>query len=246
MPMETEKMEIGPRNEQLTTSQHSTRLSRWIGEQVTILAEAFGESLTPQRVKIYAADLADIDQARLAIAFQRAPIELNFFPKIAELRELAGAKAEDQAHVEAAAAWEFTNRYLQKHGVVIYDDDNRPPLEPRIDYALRRIGGLNSLNQITEKSRPFMFKDFCEAYRQGPIADKLTPQLNELFSYNKLTAPWRKQLTGKVAREPNPLPAETRKPILKTIPKPLTDAQVRDRREMLKQQVVTIASRRKP
>jgi len=43
-----------------------------------------------------------------------------------------------------------------------------PPLPPRIDYALRRIGGLRAVNQITERSRPFMYKDFCEAYSLAP------------------------------------------------------------------------------
>ena len=46
-----------------------------------------------------------------------------------------------------------------------------PALPSRIEYALRRIGGLRGLNQVTADSRPFMYKDFCGAYNQAPIAE---------------------------------------------------------------------------
>ena len=224
------------------------QLLDWAIKQLTILAVAFGspEGVTAERLRIYAADLlSDLSQEQLAGAFARCRRELKFFPQIAELRELVAAKPEDHEQVEAEAAWQFANAYLQKHGVVTYDDDNRPPLDSRIDYALRRIGGLNGLNQITEKSRAFMFRDFCEAYRQAPMADLLKPLLNELFGYHKLVSPTRKQLTGRVAPEAGP-PDEPRRPILKTVPEPLTEAQLRDRREMLKQQIATVMGRRKP
>jgi hypothetical protein len=63
----------------------------WINDQLTILAEAFGEKLTEERQDIYCGSLADIQQKQLDIAFRRARCELKWFPKIAELRELAGA-----------------------------------------------------------------------------------------------------------------------------------------------------------
>ena len=65
--------------------------AHWVAEQLTILAEAFGESMTAQRLMIYAHDLGDIAFEELAAAFQRARRECRFFPKISELRELAGA-----------------------------------------------------------------------------------------------------------------------------------------------------------
>ena len=63
----------------------------WINDELTILAEAFGERLTEERQEIYCAGLADIRQDRLALVFRRARYELKWFPKLAELRELAGA-----------------------------------------------------------------------------------------------------------------------------------------------------------
>jgi hypothetical protein len=62
----------------------------WINDQLTIMAEAFGEKLTEERQEIYCAGLAEIPRDRLEVAFRRARYELKWFPKIAELRELAG------------------------------------------------------------------------------------------------------------------------------------------------------------
>jgi len=241
--METEQC-----NDKQITFEHSTQRSRiherWIAEQITILAEAFGESLSPERLKVYTGDLADLDRAQLEIAFTQARHELKFFPKIAELRELAGAKAEDAGQVEADEAWQFANTYLERHGVVRYDGNDRPPLPARIEYALRRIGGLWGLNQITKESRPFMYRDFCEGYRQAPLADVLAPQLAEMFGAVKLLgrmkllddpsiagiglAGRRKQPTPRTEITPLQVPRFRPKPI----PTPLTDAELQDRREM--------------
>jgi hypothetical protein len=66
----------------------------WINDELTILAEAFGEPLTEQRLEIYCGGLADISQDQLQTAFRRARYELKWFPKLAEMRELAGALPE--------------------------------------------------------------------------------------------------------------------------------------------------------
>lgn len=50
----------------------------------------FGFDITVQQLEVYAEHLADISRERLAEAFWKATRELRFFPKIAELRELAG------------------------------------------------------------------------------------------------------------------------------------------------------------
>ncbi len=69
----------------------SLEFLEWINDELTILAEAFGEPLTEQRLEIYCGGLADIRQNQLQIVFRRARYELKWFPKLAELRELAGA-----------------------------------------------------------------------------------------------------------------------------------------------------------
>lgn len=67
----------------------------WIADEITILAEAFAESPSEQRQEIYCAGLVDIPKERLRAAFRRAHRELKYFPKLAELRELAGVLPAD-------------------------------------------------------------------------------------------------------------------------------------------------------
>lgn len=62
----------------------------WLVNEITVLAEAFGEGVTAERQAIYAEALSDIGQDQLRVAFRRARLGLRWFPKIAELRELAG------------------------------------------------------------------------------------------------------------------------------------------------------------
>ena len=89
---------------------------------------------------------------------------------VAEIRALADEPAGDPKKVEAEAAFEFAEDYLWKHGVdrlPIYASGkfiSPPPLPPRIDAALRRIGGLGGLNQITDETRAFKRRDFVAAY----------------------------------------------------------------------------------
>ncbi len=75
-------------------SAKNLELLDWINDQLTILAEAFGETLTEQRQEIYCSGLADLHQNHLSTAFRRARYELKWFPKLAELRELAGVLAD--------------------------------------------------------------------------------------------------------------------------------------------------------
>jgi hypothetical protein len=134
----------------------------------------------------------DLSPAQLEIAFKRARTTLKFFPKIAELRELAGAGADEIGDVQAEAAWQDGNAYLGKWGVEripLYSNGKwtqAPPLDPRTDYALKAIGGLWALNQVTSESRPFMKRAFIEAYKQAPLAMSLAPLLEEAFGEKRL------------------------------------------------------------
>jgi hypothetical protein len=251
-------METEHSNDRIATSQQQPKpreILGWLVEQVTILAEAMGEAMTPVRLKIYAVDLADLDRSQLQTAFARARRECRFFPKIAELRELAGIGAKDARDVEAEAAWKFVNDYLRKWGVdlmPLYSHSggvrkqiDPPALPERIDYALRRIGGLSGLNQITKDSRPFMFRDFCEAYNLVPTATLLAPQLGEKFRMIEGQVSV-KQLTDGTQTEQTREPAEAQKFKPKPFPNqhPLTNAQRADRHEMLRQQTETLLRQR--
>jgi hypothetical protein len=220
-------------------------LQLWLVDQLTILAEALGEAVTTQRLQIYATDLsADLSQEQLRLALTRARRECQFFPKICELRQFAGGSVEDQLQVETEAAWTWASDYLRKWGaerLPLYQSGKRveaPQLPARIEYALRRIGGFRGLNHITEESRPFMFKDFCEAYKQAPIAEQ-TVRFQDQFGPKQLMGEIR-QLGGaprglsQSSAQAQPTAIVRLKP--KRMQEPLTDAQIRDRRALLRQQ----------
>jgi hypothetical protein len=77
---------------QSRASRPDPSLKIWITNQVSALAVTFGVGdIAGQRLEIYAEHLSDIPRESLQQAFWRASRNLRFFPKIAELRELAGA-----------------------------------------------------------------------------------------------------------------------------------------------------------
>jgi hypothetical protein len=159
-----------------------------------MLAVAFDEPLTDERSEIYVRGLVDIPQEKLRLSFQRALRQLTWFPKLAELRNFAGVNSGDEAKVEAAAAWAYVNEYLRKWGADLLPirsggtEIPPPQLDPRVEYALRRIGGLQALNQMDMNRMPFMYRDFCEAYTQAPLAEQMAPRLEQQFGTNKVLA----------------------------------------------------------
>ena len=100
---------------QISLPETPQSLRKWIIDQVTILAEAFSQPMTPERLRIYAGDLADIERSQLETAFTRARRELTFFPKIAELRSLGGADRSEQADAEARKVWDVLISYVRKY-----------------------------------------------------------------------------------------------------------------------------------
>jgi hypothetical protein len=232
----------------------------WRTRQLVAMAEVFREPLTAECLAMYVESLADLSEEQIRLCVGRAIRELKWFPKPAELRAFVGGHAEDQTKVEAEAAWVFANDYLRTWGVErlpVYRGGERmeaPSLPARVEYALRRIGGLRGLNQITEEARPFMFRDFCEAYKQAPIAELQAPGLHEKFGSHHLLGE-AKQLVAGIGRHPRSRPASMNAaegataqaklaevlPIKPNrIPEPPTDAQIHDRREMLRQQAASL------
>jgi len=248
------KIEQDAAKPQISQRERQRELKLWLVDQLTILAEAFSEEQTSARLQLYAGDLCDLPQAQLELAFNRARRTLKFYPKISELRELAtGAAPKDQVKVEAEAAWHYVNDFLRKWGadrMPLYSGGKRieaPVLPERVQYALRSVGGLWGLNQVTAESRPFVQKDFIEAYNQAPIAGTLTTQLEEQFGDRKLLGQV-KQLAGVLQmgnKTPHAKPSTAPVSVLKKERAPMTDAQLRDRREILRQQTAHLAERSK-
>lgn len=82
-------------------------MRKWITDQVAALGVAMGDEPSTERLLVYADDLRDIPQERLAKAFQRARKEYEYskLPPIAFIRRMAGADAMNDGRPGPEEAW---------------------------------------------------------------------------------------------------------------------------------------------
>jgi hypothetical protein len=249
--METTAIE--PSNEPKATWP-SSRNTAQLAEQLVILAEAFGESLTAPRLRIYVEDLEDLAPEQLSMACVRARRELKFFPRISEIRELAGASPESSDDAEARAAWDvlmnFVSRYVQSDVFGNYAPDQgcrstpMPILSARILDTVRRSGSWRAFKCMTPSDFPFQQKRFFEEFKAWnavnavPVARLALPgkPIRALAEGSAKAKP--------CATDPKPSVCESARPsasVLKEFPNP---QQIHERREVLRQQVELLAKQR--
>jgi hypothetical protein len=180
--------------------------------------------------------VAEIGPDRFSLALVDAVRISDYFPVIAKIRQCAGVSSEQKKASEADAAWQYVLKYISK-GYACDWYTNAPALPPRIDYAVRHIGGIHAVNNADDKALTFMRRDFCQAWeRYQESSSALTDLLLDAPLEEK-----RLELgTGK-KMEPKEKPIDVRSALLKlcrpiTASIELTDADVEDRREMLRQQ----------
>jgi hypothetical protein len=174
--------------DRLAYSQPETkpRLDLWILDQLTLLAEAFGESgekVSGQRLEIYVRALGDLPQTQLATGFSRALAELKFFPKVAELRDLACTGTKELRESGAQVAWHEVLNFLSKWGVdrrmhAVYGAPLK--LGSRTEFAIRCVGGLDRINRAPDSEFGYLEHQFVEAWRSYDVAKALT--FNELIA----------------------------------------------------------------
>jgi len=169
---------------QLAVQMHLTALNAKL-EPESELAQEFA--------RVFGAEPAEA----IEWVFQEWRLQSPFFPAIADIVRLISrwhgkAESDDEKKVEADAAWTYVNDYLRKWGVdmlPIYSGGKQvtpPPLDPRAEFALRRIGGFQALNQMDVSRMPFIYRDFCEAYTLAPLAESMAPRLREQLGSDKL------------------------------------------------------------
>lgn len=159
---------------------HSALLNvEWLNDQLTILAEAFQIAWTAQTQALYIEALADLPKQQLQQAVMRAVRELKFFPKIAELREMAGAGAEQQ-DAEARAGFDKALQFARRHvftnpvdgdGICINQCFSRTctiqephymdaHLSQQLRDCVRRAGGWRAMAKTLRHPDPFLKKEF--------------------------------------------------------------------------------------
>lgn len=150
------------------------------GQVIVVLAEAFGERLSPERLALYFNALSDLTLDLVNRAAEKAARECRFFPKPVELRELVLGSADDAAtraweivleSVRAAACWDS-----------IYLEDGF------IGAAIVAVfaGWVECSDQVTKLSPEMVTakrKEFIAAYRNAQNADR---SINYLAGYHEI------------------------------------------------------------
>jgi hypothetical protein len=127
----------------------------------------------------------------------------DWFPSVRAIRQRAGLNQQEQVAVDANEAWNEVQRYLRLwggEGHPFWRNGQReypPPLTPRLDYAMRRVGGLRAIDRVTAAALPFMRKDFDEAYRLAPLAEQRRLQLSIGSNRKNLSGAFRDLLPTK-------------------------------------------------
>lgn len=123
-------------------------------------AEASGQESTPLKERIYAEGLCDIPIEVIEKAAWQLIRTRTFatFPKVGELRELIGGKAEDIAELEAAKVWKAISQVGGYSGVCF---DN-PVTQAVIEYG---FGGWSKLcGEMMVDQQKWFIKDFIKTY----------------------------------------------------------------------------------
>lgn len=205
-------------------------LRRWVISELTVLAEAFGETVSEQRLAINAADLLDIPQETLREVFIRSRRELKWYPKVAELREMALGKPQDNLEAGASKAWDDVQKFLRKwgcnplpvwsHGKEIYP----PAFDERTERAMRCVGGLKAIEYADEKTFGFMKRDFMTEWIRFDAAERQPSALLPSKEIKQLAEATDMEKAVEVALE------------VKALRPPMTDAEIEARRKELAHQ----------
>jgi hypothetical protein len=221
----------------------------WRTKQLLAIAEVFREPLTAECLAMYVESLADLSDEQIRLSIGRAIRELKWFPKPAELRELVGSNPKQEKDAEGRKAWDVVTQFVTKYvGNDVHGNygpehgwypKSYPKLSDRILGAVRRTGGWRLYKSMTEKDYPFQQKRFLDEYEAWTAVEQIAPS-------RLLTEMPRLRLVAKPMDPPRSVEPKVERPEASafkptSIPVPLTNAQLRDRREMLRQQAASLA-----
>lgn len=140
-----------------------------VAKSLGIAAEVFNEALSDLRVEAYLEALADLDGPVLVAAIREAVRTKTFFPKPAELREIACGKPEDRADL----AWV---RLQRAFGVVGYYGQPDFSDDPALELAVKALGGWKAACSIEADQASYTAALFKRTYLAGErrhTADRL-------------------------------------------------------------------------
>lgn len=153
---------------------------------LVFLAEIFPRDLKPTTYVMYFATLSDLTIEQVNIAANKWARSGKFFPKPAELRELA---FDNSNQLTAGDAWNMVLKHVFKHGA-----DNSALLPPAVMRAVRGVGGLNEIG-MCENGLDIIRAHFFRCYRENQEQEERLELLGEP------TREEAKQLLGKLTKQ---------------------------------------------
>jgi hypothetical protein len=182
-------------------------------------------------------------------ALTRCAHECRYPVRLSDILQRIPGLEVPQAEAEGRKAWDvlmgFVNKYVGNSVYGVFGPDhgwhptNYPKLSDRISDTVRRTGGWSLYKCMTDADFPFVQKRFFEEYAAWVSVEQVVPG-------KLLTERPRLRLVPKPIEIPKPeiqpKPAGEQALVMK-IPEPLTEAQIRDRREMLRQQAEFFSKR---
>jgi hypothetical protein len=137
------------------------------------------EAVTEEKIKAYIAVLSDISPDVLERALVRCGQECEWFPSAVEIRQRC-----ENPQLAAEQSWEFLQRVMRKNwhpDIGFYGD--APRLDQATEYAVRQCGGMNRINDATDKQFSFIRTEFLTAYgrfqEEGGEQTRISQQLAE-------------------------------------------------------------------
>jgi hypothetical protein len=139
---------------------------------MTAMGEIFDKTFTRIFVETYWIALKGISDDQGEMGFKKALASCKFFPRPAEILDLAGASEETRKLLTEhnAQTQAFTVLQIMSNRL----DEDRVITDPITKYLLKRRFKLSHLRAtLLEKDNKWFIRDFCEAYMSCSNLDKV-------------------------------------------------------------------------
>lgn len=192
---------------------------------------------------------------QIAHAMTRCTRECRYPVRLPDLLQRIPGQEIPAVEAEMRAAWDVLIKFVNKwcrwdegyfdgesvHVVSAHVEKGAPELPQHIVDTVRRTGGWAVYLRMEPRDFPFQQKRFFDEYEAWTAVEKVLPDMAKVLQLTGAkTLQLVKPMDPRAVRNPDPMSA-----VAKRIPEPLTDAQLADHREMLRQQAATCAAKAK-
>lgn len=148
------------------------------------LADMFGYKLTEDRIRWFDVALGDLPVENVMVALNRAALTCKFFPKPAELRELAGAVTGQLSLDEfATLAWNTVAKAISSVGY----DLSVSFQDLVINATIRQLGGWSKIANTPAADLKWLKNDFIKTYTAMSKLQLSAQQTARLSGYAEMT-----------------------------------------------------------